>query len=246
MTIDILWMAGTGFPHGGDGVSEDFRHWLTMLDADERFSFQYVDFPADFGLNGYSYDESVAQGVSQLRAAVDDSPNEVLIGGYSQGADVAGEMGRMYARGELQGLSIRGVILIADPWRPEGVDGVGGSGIRGSRGMDDMPVLWCSNPGDPITALPDGNPLRSVADIATFMAASVDPVRQFQLWAQVTDAARRGRLQRWWDIKNWMSWRGALAYARGYCFDGRHTTDYVRNGLTATLARQVVDRPWTE
>jgi hypothetical protein len=87
---------------------------------------------------------------------------------------------------------------------------------------------------------------QSVADIATFMAATVDPVRQFQLWSQVTDAARRGRLQRWWDIKNWISWGGALAYARGYLWDGRHTTDYVRNGLTATLARQVVDRAWTE
>lgn len=246
MTIDILWMGGTGYGAGGDGVSEDFRRWLMLMDTvPERFRFSYVDYPGDFGVHGRSYDESVAQGMSQLTAAIADSANPVIIGGYSQGAEVAGEVARAYIRGMSQH-TIRGVILIADPWRPEGVGGMDGSGIRGERGLDDMPTLWCSNPGDPITALPEGNPLRSVADIATLMAASVDPVRAAQLWSDVTAAVRTGRLQRWWDIRNWQTWNGALRYAKGYLFDGRHTLDYVRNGLCATLARQVVDRAWTE
>lgn len=247
MTIDILWMGGTGFGAGGDGVSEDFRHWLTLLDKEERFRFSYVDYPGDFGVHGRSYDESVAQGESQALDAIQDSPNPVILGGYSQGADVAGQVARRIATGRLhQQYDIRGVILIADPWRPEGVGGVDGSGIRGERGLDDMPALWCSNPGDPITALPEGNPLRTIADITTLMAASVDPVRAAQLWNEVTAAVRAGRLQRWWDLKNFWTWGGALRYAKGYLFDGRHTLDYVRNGLCAELARQVVDRAWTE
>lgn len=238
--IDVLWLRGTGHGAVPDGVSEEFAKFLDP----DRFRFRAVEYPADYG-QVLSYAESVQIGVSNLDNAAMQSPNPVVIGGYSQGAAAAGDLAAAVAAGAHPYLDVRGVALIADPLRPAGAGMPGlpaaaGYGISGQR-LIGMPTLWAANDGDPITALPAGNPLRTVADVSEFLAATCDPSRAADLFVTTLRAVTDGRMQRWWDVSNWRTWGGALAYLRGYLFDGRHTDDYIRRGLCAELAAAVND-----
>lgn len=251
--IEILWLCGTGF--GGelpDGVSEGFRCELIKCGAIGMFRFTYVQYPADYGVR-LTYEESLAEGHRLLIEAITESPYPVIIGGYSQGADIAGTVAAEISAGAHPELTVLGAVLIADPWRPArtSIDTVvmgasSGFGIRGQRAIGGMPVFWAANEGDPITALPAGNPLRSLADISEFMSATLDRERANELYTKVLTAVSNGRMQRWWSRSNWRTWGGALAYVRGYLVDGRHTDDYIRHGHCATLARVVMNHPWVE
>lgn len=235
--IDVLWLHGTGHGSTPDGVSETFG---AALDA-ERFRFRAVEYPADYG-DVLSLDESVAAGQIALAQAVDASPNLAVIGGYSQGALAAGNLAAEIADGKHPTLEVLACALIADPLRPAGATAPGmttasGFGISGQRPVGKtVPTFWAANEGDPITSIPAGDPLRTVADLSQFMAATLDPVRARDLADKTWFAMVAGGFQRWWDLSNWRSWLGAVAYARGFVYDGRHTDDYIRRGLCATLA----------
>jgi hypothetical protein len=242
--VDVLWLGGTGYGKGGDGVSEAFRLALAEQGGD-RFHFRYVEYPGDYGL-GMSYVESVAAGEDRLLKAIVASVRPVIVGGYSQGAAAAGNVAARYAARSVRA-EIVGAVLIADPLRPEGATadrvllpaptGYGASGQRPIGGT--LPVFWIANAGDPITALPGGSPLRSLADITEWMAATADPARAQDLLLKTINAA--GHAQRWWSWRNWRDWGSALAYMRGYIIDGRHTTNYVTRGLCAAAATCVVN-----
>lgn len=245
MMLEVLWLGGTGFGNGGDGVSQDFA--IALDKHSSVRSFRYVPYPADYGQH-YSYAESLVIGREALVEAIRDSSYPVIIGGYSQGAAAAGDVAADYAHGLLLDLDIRAAVLIADPLRPEGATAGGtvigrprGYGIAGTRRIDGtLPVYWVANEGDPITALPRGNPLRSIADLTEFMAATADPARAEALMLKIITKVSQARLQQWWSWENWRTWGGALAYAKGYLFDGRHTEDYVRLGLCETAAQAVM------
>ncbi|MBF6254448.1 hypothetical protein [Nocardia farcinica] len=154
MTVDVIWLSGTGYGAQPDGVSAAFAAALP-----DRFRFVPVRYPASY-IHPISYAESVQRG------------REAVI--------------------------------------------------------------------DPITALPAGNPLRSIADVTEYMTLS-DPVSAHRWGEDLLRRAVEGRWQRWWSPANWRSWGGAIAYARGYLVDGRHTADYVLYGHAAHLARIVAE-----
>ncbi|MFD3511123.1 alpha/beta fold hydrolase [Nocardia sp. NPDC058666] len=227
-------MGGTWNP-GGDGVTGAFTEALNK----SIFTSRMVPYPADYG-SYVSYTESVAEGKRALLAAIDRSPNPVVLAGYSQGAAVAGDLAAEIGRGEHPGREVIACALIADPRRPAGkfiglVD-PGGYGVVGERQIRGIPAYWAAAPGDPITALPAGNPLRTIADLSAFF--SFASTNAAITWAQqMLQTATRNQLQRWWSPENWRNWTGAIAYARGYLFDGRHTDDYVRFGHARALAQ---------
>ncbi|MEV6555901.1 PE-PPE domain-containing protein [Nocardia sp. NPDC051756] len=243
MTIDVFWLPGTGFSTGPDGISSTFG---AALDPD-RFRFVPLRYPAAYGTT-MSYAASVAAGRRVLLDAVEDGENDVIIGGYSQGAGIAGDVAAEIWRSWPTD-PIVGCALIADPLLPRGA-GIpdapmaSGYGIAGERPIDGMfanratPVWWVAAEGDPISSLPEGNPLRSIADLTTFM--SLASPGDAQRWgADLLERAVRGRWQRWWSIENWRTWTGAVAYARGYLVDGQHTSAYLDRGLAAELAHAV-------
>lgn len=241
MTVDVIWLSGTGYGAQPDGVSAAFAAALP-----DGFRFVPVRYPASY-IHPISYAESRKDGRSALIDAMCATEHRVVIGGYSQGAGIAGGLAAEIGRGELTGLrrQLLACALIADPERPRGAGMPGrpvasGYGISGQRFITDIPVWWAAVEGDPITALPAGNPLRFIADVTEYMTLS-DPVSA-QRWGE--DLLRRaveGRWQRWWSPASWRSWGGAIAYARGYLVDGRHTTDYVLYGHAAHLARIVAE-----
>lgn len=234
-------LGGTGFPSGGDGVTDEFAANLDPT----RFAAQFVEYPAQYGGLGLDepYADSRAAGRAALLDAIAATPNRAVIVGYSQGAAVVGDVAAEIGAGQWPHLEVLAAGMIADPGRPRGAGiptraPASGYGISGERSVVGIPAYWAANEGDPITALPVGNPLRSIADITEYF--SLRSLADAYRWAQSLIArAEAGRWQRWWSIENWRSWSGAAAYARGYLFDGRHTDDYLRLGLAAELAQTI-------
>lgn len=240
--IDVLFLPGTGHPNGGDGVTEEF---LRHLDK-KRFRPRIVRYPAEFGFQGAAYADSRAAGRQALITAIRQTDNLVVLGGYSQGAVIAGDLADEISEGLHPELEVLACALIADGRRPAGT-ATPGRGDRPPRGygiVDQrtvgyrVPTWWAAAEGDPITALPAGNPLRTVADLAEWF--SLRSPADAQRWgADMLDKIIRGRLQPWWSPQRWRDWNGALAYARGYLYDGRHGLDYVRYGHCHDLAMQI-------
>lgn len=237
--IDVLILPGTGHGRNADGIS---RAFADSLDPD-RFEPRIVAYPAEYG-TPRPYAESRRLGRRALLEAIRVRRSFVLAG-YSQGAGIAGDLARDIVEYQPGALADRlvGCALIADPLRPVGAgmphrSPAPGYGIAGQRLVPTVPTWWAAADGDPITALPAGNPLRSVADLTEWwsLAGPAEVVR----WGEdLVDKARRGVYQQWWSPANWRTWGGAVAYARGYLWDGRHTTDYVGRGHVQALADTV-------
>ncbi|MEU8895477.1 PE-PPE domain-containing protein [Nocardia sp. NPDC048505] len=239
--VDVLVVGGTWNPNG-EAVSGAF---IDALDR-TRYLPRMVPYPADYGKR-VAYADSLAAGRSALIHAVESTPNRVVLAGYSQGAAIAGNLAAEIGRGELPHLEVLACALIADPLRPAGhclgAD-PGGYGVAGQRLIEGVPTYWAAAPGDPITALPAGNPLRTIADLSAYFSLSGSEAAL--RWGQsLIDVAARRQVQRWWSVDNWRNWAGAIAYARGYLFDGRHTDDYIRGGHSRRLAETLNEMTFT-
>lgn len=244
----VLALPGTGHPHGGDGITE---HFLSHFDTD-RYTTRIVSYPASFGQQGVTFEESRIIGHRALITALADLDGApAILAGYSQGAVIAGDVSRDIALSRSTQYNVRAVALIADGLRPQGIGvvptgdphGVAeGYGIMGQRPIPDdiFPTFWASAWGDPISALPPGNPLRTVADLAGWF--SIDsPAAIWEWGAHMLNRAVSGRMQAWWNPVHWHRWNSAIAFSRGYLFDYRHTNDYIRYGYNRALA-DAVDR----
>lgn len=238
----VLSLAGTGFPDPAnpDPITADFH---SKIDKG-LFDVQVVGYPATFGGAETSYEVSRRAGAQALYDALEALPSgtPVILSGYSQGAVIAGDVALEIVERELFQYNLVAVALIADGYRPEGaglaLSGIPlaeGYGIAGQRPIPGVPVWWVSAWGDPISSLPAGNPLRTVADLVGWFSLRT-PAEAVNWGAKMLDAVISGRLQDWWAPWKWAGWAGALAFARGYLFDGRHTADYIRLGYTTLLA----------
>lgn len=193
-----------------------------------QYEVRVVDYPADYGL-GMPYAVSVGMGEMALEEAIRAADAPTIVLGYSQGAAVAGNV---CARLSGVGGDVVAVGLVSDPARsrkqyrplplqPEGY------GCTGERIIDEQQMtrygtyvkVWqLAAQGDPICCLPEGNPLRSIADLTDRMA-----LNDFGgWWRDVVEDLKERRMQRWWSLRNWRTWAGAIAFARGMVFDKRH------------------------
>ncbi|NEW33810.1 alpha/beta fold hydrolase [Nocardia cyriacigeorgica] len=235
--IDVLWLPGTGFSSGPDGISAEFGRRLDPT----RFRFRVLRYPASYGGFAPSYADSREAGMAELITAVSKAPGRVVVGGYSQGAGIAGDLAE--GSGRVFDGKVVACALISDPSRPPGAGMPGrpvasGYGISGARGSMSVPTWWAAAEGDPITALPEGNPLRSIADMSEYFSFQ-SPGDAHRWMESLADRCRRNAWQRWWSPENWRTWGGAMAYARGYLVDGKHTTDYLLHGHAQALAETV-------
>lgn len=241
--IDVLMMAGTGHGTTGEDISDTFGKMLRP----NHFQFTYIPYPATYGGGEAAYAESTRKGYAALLGAAQRRAaegREVVFGGYSQGAEPAGRLAADAAAGTVPLPNIVGCALIADPYRPAGAGGTElppaqFSGILPPRSIPSrLPSWYAAAPGDPITALPPGNPLRSVADLTEWFSLRT-PEDAIRWGADCLRKIAEGRLQPWWRPEHWRDWGGALAYANGYLFDGRHTAAYIREGHVEALAEAV-------
>lgn len=140
----------------------------------------YIPYAAAAFTNGKAYTDSKKEGADKLRKAIADACGKVIFGGYSQGADIAGDEASAIGNGRspVKPDKILAVGLLADPG--QGVDGetvvgpkINGRGISGSRpgGMGKLAgrVATICNPGDLYCNLDrENSPL--IANIANFLA----------------------------------------------------------------------------
>lgn len=237
MTIDFFWLGGTGAGNWVEGVSAAFRDAL-----DDRFTFHYLEYPAAYGSPAYGESNTIGRRI--VLDAIRNTPNRACCGGFSQGAAAAGDAAMEIGAGLHPGLELDAVALIADPLRPVGgtmpglapADGWGIAGARPIVGRG-IKTYWAANPADVITSAGAGSPLRSLADFTEMF--SLGSPEEADAWMRALIArAKERRWQRWWSIENVLTWGGAIADATGY-LTGRHTTDYVAQGLVARLADAV-------
>lgn len=241
--IQVIHLRGTNEPLTPGGISRTF---LDSLDRD-RFQITTPAYPADYGTR-VSFLESNRAGrvavIDRIRAV--DGP--VLLSGYSAGAMIAGDLARDVNEGRVPGVlssRISAVALLADPLRPEGA-GIPdlpvppGYGIAGQRVIPDIPVYWATASRDPISALGADNPLRSAADLTA--AFTLSPLGWDEWAADMLAKLAHRQLQPWWMF--WLRpgrWGAAIDALNGYLFQGRHTDDYLRQGICTRLA-EVVNR----
>lgn len=224
---NLIIVRGAGEVLGRNMLMDAARRGLDL----DRFTVYDLPYSASYGgvVGGpEDFKDSQAEGRRLLLELLAEIGPAVLWG-YSAGAYLAGDVAAEIARGQHAGLSLLAVGLVADPGRrPTQIVGPnrGGYGIKGARLIPEnaFPVWQFSAQGDAISELPVGNPLRSVADITESMSAD------FPEWmGALLEQAQANQWQRWWDIANISSWAGAIAWARGYLFDGRHTCYWHEN-----------------
>lgn len=233
--IDVLILPGTGSPRG-DAITTTFANALDR----RRFAPSIVTYPATYGGIALPYAESRALGRQALIDAIRRTANPAIIAGYSQGAGIAGDLAAEIGAGVHPDLEVYACALVADPVRPQGAGMphrpfAPGYGIAGAREITGLPTWWAAAAGDPITALPAGNPLRSIADLSEWWSLA-NPIAAARWGQSLLDKCRANAFQRWWSIENWRTWNGAAAYARGYLLDGRHGAAYITEGHVQALA----------
>lgn len=224
--ITVITARGIGEKIGQNMLTDTVKR----LPAD-RFRIRELDYSAAYGRVGgnEAFGVSQEQGRQALLAMIDADPNPVVLCGFSAGAKLVGDVAAEIADGKHPHLIVAAVGLIADPARHGSQivgDDRGGYGITGDRwiGTSKFPVWQFSAPGDPISELPIGNPLRTFADFTEFWGP--DQARWMQ---ELADRARVNQWQKWWSVKNWQSWSGAIYWAQNYLNRQRHIRYSVEN-----------------
>ncbi|WP_197078024.1 cutinase family protein [Gordonia sihwensis] len=89
-----------------------------------KFGVTMITYDADAGVNGTSYKASVEAGAKKTLATITDAASRcpkssIILGGYSQGADVAGDVATSIGqkRTPVDPARIAGVVLVSDPQR---------------------------------------------------------------------------------------------------------------------------------
>lgn len=218
-----------------------------------KFRLRQVPYPADYGTSGVPYAESCRIGEANTLAMIRDDELPCILLGYSQGADIAGNVARRILRGQFSKLEISGVALVSDPrrhpgqiWDPQQGTGIG-HGIAGERWIsetDKIPLWSIVAKDDGITDLPAGSPLRSIADLSAMF--STDPSDARAWFGSIGEKIVRGQLQDWWNPTKAAGWAGAARYAWGYAGPykqggGRHTEAYWREGHLDRLADAIAE-----
>ncbi|GAA4405114.1 PE-PPE domain-containing protein [Tsukamurella soli] len=170
--VTVLAVGGTGESYDGDARTEvgGMLGYVTR-ELDDRFIARWVGYPASYGpvpaRSGISYADSVALGVANLLAALDQADGPVVLIGYSQGAVVIRRVLGAIADGAVAHPGLLAVGLISDPHQPVGADPrCGGYGVAGPGPYvpESLPVLWVSHPEDVICNASGDSLVRDLAD----------------------------------------------------------------------------------
>lgn len=167
--------------------------------------------------NGPAYDQNLAAGVADLEVHIRNSPEPVVLVGYSGGAHVA-------SLAAVGSENLAGIVLFSNPSRRVGDSTAPFYGITGQHAdFPEVPLWDVANPLDVICCCPPDQPLRDFADISRGFSLS-DPIAWGQaMYAAILTGKSQGAFQhaQLWD------WWQAIGYARGYLFDGQHNKWYM-------------------
>ncbi|MYR08995.1 cutinase family protein [Gordonia sp. SID5947] len=151
----------------GERLKRDYGQSITVL---------YPNYPASAFDKGETYSASEGAGVARTQQLMKQCPNSrTILAGYSQGADVAGDVAHLigHGRGPVECSSVDAVGLLADPKRGNAAvvgPQVKGTGISGSRpggyGCLSDRMKWLCDPSDLYCNVTSKNPvLRSLGQV---------------------------------------------------------------------------------
>lgn len=243
--ITVITLRGTGERVGS---SENMLRYVTnKLDPAKYEIGPDIDYPATIGPAnpqgnplGISEEQSIAQSLDLIAAAIRATPNKVGILGYSLGASCVSRFLERKAAGQYADCELAWAGVVANPWRAPG-ESIDPNpvyfGISGAHGPwpAGLPVYTAANPQDGITSCPSPSPLRSLADgVDNFTFARLDWT--LALAGQLAvDAAQQAALSLN-PVETAEHYVQAAALMRGYLIDGQHFWAYVRQGYTDRLA----------
>lgn len=193
--------------------------------------------------NSAAYEDNMAAAANRLAAHLIslsiEQGHRVVPMGYSGGAHVLSTALEMLQRAGTP-IDIPAAVMLSNPVRnqwdntliaaPPGRYGVAGQHGLFPAGID---VIDLGNPKDVICSCPPPpHPVRAFGDLTRHFSLA-DPVRWGQ---QLLSHAEQGRWQNGWMLSSLPSWFDAVALARGYLFDGQHTTWYIPRAIHAASA----------
>lgn len=219
------------------GMLKNVTDHLDPLDFQlEQFNWQNTYGPVPVW-NGRDYDQNFQEAVTELTGRIIhlgiELGHRIVPMGYSGGAQVLSTALERLARAGTP-VDIPAAVMISNPVRnasdPTMVPGIPGRyGVAGAHSPFPaaMRLVDLANPVDVICSCPPPpHPLRGFADLSRHFSLA-DPVR----WGVETlEMAKRGQFQNAWRLSSLPSWWEAVALARGYLFDGQHTSWYVPRG----------------
>lgn len=243
MTITVIRARGVGEivgqPQMLDLVTRQFpQDQIEIVDA--PWSGSYGPVPTT---NGPSYMDSLARDADMVRGLIRETPNLVILLGYSGGAGLMGHVAASLP--DHPDLLVAAVGLVADPFQPRGVDVRGLFGVAGSRPVDvpGVHVVWAFHGSDPIPCTSELSPLRTFADQSlAFSLTDLDA------WAG--DLLHRVRTGTWQPSS--LDWRDPAATALRYAdavaavaqYRERHVQAYIDGPYLGWLAQDIRRVVW--
>lgn len=242
MTITVIRARGVGErvgqPQMLDLVTAQFPQGdMEIIDAPWSGSYGPV------GGDGSSYAASLAEDAHLVRSLIRETPNLVVLLGYSGGAGLMGHVAASLP--DHPELQVSAVGLVADPFQPRGLDARGLYGVAGSRPIDveGVYVRWAFHPLDPIPCTAELSPLRTFADQSlAFSLTDLDT------WAK--DMVNRLMTGRWQASA--IDWRDPVGTANRYAealravaqYNARHVQAYIDGPQLGFLAQDIRRQVW--
>jgi pimeloyl-ACP methyl ester carboxylesterase len=186
-----------------------------------RFTSKQFDWRNQYGpvpvWNGHAYDENLEHGTESLVNFIQAQPTPVLLVGYSGGAGLASRAGA------LNPSNLAAIAMVSNPSRHRADSSAPWWGITGEHLPFGVPLFDIANPADVICCCPENQPLRDFADLSSRFSLA-DPAA----WGRdLLNKAIRGALTNSVVKASLWDWWFAIAYARGYLYDGQHTNWYI-------------------
>lgn len=197
--------------------------------------FEIIDLPwkAEYGpapnLVGDPFEKNLSDGISLLKrlCLYDRRDQGIVLVGYSGGAQLAGDVLRDFAASG-SAPNVLGGALLSDPSQPKGIPGAGKTyGIRASRPVGSaIPVRWYFDTRDVICCCspPPDSMLRVFADASAEFSLAGPAA-----WSDSIPRLLAKKFQTYlvpWNnpvrLRNQID--TAIREARGYLFDGDHTS----------------------
>lgn len=215
------------------------KHLSTRVFDCRQFNFrnQYGPVPT---WNGTAYDENLRRAVWELSRTIAADPNEVILVGYSAGAQVISTLLEEIYNGDHADIHISAAVLVANPRqaRTEGVFSRYGIAGEHLSWPSEIRTFILSNPNDIICSSDAESPIRALANISQTFSFT-DP---WHWIAGYIEAARTGKNQTWWwNPIRFRAWERALHGAIGYLNQSEHVHWYLADTRFAELAAALSD-----
>lgn len=217
----VITVPGIGEAPSMDGKPVGTLKYFTDALPANRFIGNHFNWTNSYGpvpvWNSPAYDKNLIAGTEALKNVIKASKEKVVLTGYSGGAHLA-------SLAAVDSTNLAAIVLFSNPSRRTGDSIAPHYGITGQHGpFPIVPFYDVANPADVICCCPQNSPLRDFADLSGHFSL-VDPIS----WGQeMYSATLSGKEQGAFPHAKLNDWLEALAYVRGYLFDGQHTRWYL-------------------